>query len=76
VTRPPQSSDIDSAAGAARVQTAEPAESVAPTTGEPRVDAALERLQDVGAAPVDEHVVIYDDVHRRLQDALADLDGS
>ena len=32
--------------------------------------------QDVAAAPVDEHVAIYDDVHRRLQDALADLDGS
>jgi hypothetical protein len=50
---------------------------VSPTpTGEPRVDAALKRLQDIGAAPVDEHVAIYDDVHRRLQDALADLDES
>lgn len=49
----------------------------APTpTGEPRVDAALERLHDISAAPVDEHVDIYDDVHRRLQDALADLDES
>jgi hypothetical protein len=46
------------------------------STGEPRVDAALVRLQDVTNAPVDEHVAIYDDVHRRLQDALADLDGS
>ena len=50
---------------------------VSPTpTGEPRVDAALQRLQDISAAPVDEHVAIYDDVHRRLQDALADLDES
>lgn len=47
-----------------------------PATGEPRVDAALDRLQDVAAAPVDEHIAIYDDVHRRLQDALADPDGS
>jgi hypothetical protein len=47
-----------------------------PAAGEPRVDAALDRLQDVAAAPVDEHVAIYDDVHRRLQDALADPDGS
>jgi hypothetical protein len=47
-----------------------------PGTGEPRVDAALDRLQDVAAAPVDEHIAIYDDVHRRLQDALADPDGS
>ena len=46
------------------------------TTGVPGVDAALERLQDVSVAPVDEHVAIYDDVHRRLQDALTDLDGS
>jgi hypothetical protein len=45
-------------------------------TGEPRVDAGLQRLQDIAAAPVDEHVAIYDDVHRRLQDALADLDES
>jgi hypothetical protein len=47
-----------------------------PSTGEPRVDAALGRLADVTSAPVDEHVAIYDDVHRRLQEALADLDGS
>ena len=45
-------------------------------TGDPRVDDALVRLRDVAQAPVDEHVAIYDDVHRRLQDALVDLDGS
>jgi hypothetical protein len=44
-------------------------------TGEPQVDAALTRLQDVTNAPVEEHVAIYDEVHRRLQDALADPDG-
>lgn len=44
-------------------------------TGDPRVDDALIRLQEVEQTPVDEHVAIYDDVHRRLQDALVDLDG-
>lgn len=43
-------------------------------TGEPRVDAALARLAEVDEAPLTEHVGIYDDVHRMLQDALADLD--
>ncbi len=47
-----------------------------PPTGDPRVDAALIRLADVAHSPVDEHVSIYDDVHRRLQHALTDLDGS
>lgn len=45
-----------------------------PTTGEPAVDAALSRLDHLDEAPVSEHVAVYDDVHRNLQDALADLD--
>ncbi|HVA59147.1 MAG TPA: hypothetical protein VNG13_01255 [Mycobacteriales bacterium] len=47
---------------------------IAERTGEPRIDAALERLGSVASAPLSEHVAIYEDVHRRLQDALADLD--
>jgi hypothetical protein len=43
-------------------------------TGVPAVDAALERLRDVEAAPVEEHVEIFDDVQRQLHDALAELD--
>ncbi len=45
-------------------------------TGEPRVDAALARLAELDEQPTVAHVEIYDAVHRGLQDALADLDGS
>lgn len=45
-------------------------------TGDERVDAAVERLGEVPRRPPAEHVAIYEDVHRRLQDSLADLDGS
>ena len=38
------------------------------------VDAALTRLDDLNERPVGEHVVVYDEVHRLLQDALAALD--
>ena len=37
---------------------------------------ARERLQAVEDAPLDEHVEVYEDVHRRLQEGLADLDES
>ena len=43
-------------------------------TGVPAVDAALERLRDIDAAPVESHVEIFDDVQRQLHDALAELD--
>jgi hypothetical protein len=38
------------------------------------VDVALERLEDLADRPVAEHVAVYDEVHRLLQDALAALD--
>ncbi len=41
-------------------------------TSDMRVDSALARMQDVTNLPTDEHVEIFDEVHRRLQDALAD----
>jgi hypothetical protein len=43
-------------------------------TGVPAADAARERLAAVDDAPVDQHVDVYEDVHRRLQEGLADLD--
>jgi hypothetical protein len=43
-------------------------------TGEPAVDDALRRLDELADRPVAEHVGVYDDAHRQLQDALADLD--
>jgi hypothetical protein len=40
-------------------------------TGDPRVDAAVAGLAELGARPVAEHVEVYEDVHRRLQELLA-----
>jgi hypothetical protein len=45
-------------------------------TGVAPVDAAREHLGDVADAPLEEHVAIYEDVHRRLQEGLADLDDA
>jgi len=45
-----------------------------PSTGVPAADAAADRLDELDEAPLDEHVAIYEDVHRRLQEGLADLD--
>ncbi len=46
-----------------------------PVTGEPRVDDAIARLNDLATLPVDEHVAVFEDVQRRLHDTLADLSG-
>ena len=43
-------------------------------TGVPAADQARERLGDVDDAPLEEHVEVYEDVHRQLQEGLADLD--
>ena len=45
-----------------------------PATGEPRVDAALARLDELTGRPVTEHRAIFEDVHRRLRDVLGELD--
>jgi len=45
-------------------------------TGVPAADAARARLDDLNDAPLEEHVDIYEDAHRRLQEGLADLDES
>jgi len=38
------------------------------------VDSALAALEGIAQRPVGEHVAVYDEVHRLLQDALAALD--
>ena len=43
-------------------------------TGDARVDAATARLDELADLPTSDHVAVYDDVHRRLQDALADAE--
>jgi hypothetical protein len=40
------------------------------------VETALARLEELADRPVTEHVAVYDEVHRLLQDALAALDES
>ena len=41
-------------------------------TGDSRIDAALDRMCDVAELPTVEHVEVFDEVHRRMQDLLAD----
>jgi broad specificity phosphatase PhoE len=43
-------------------------------TGEPRVDAALARLDELAGLPVTEHQAVFEDVHRRLREVLGELD--
>jgi hypothetical protein len=45
-----------------------------PTTWEPRVDAALARLDELEALPVTEHRAVFENVHQRLTDVLGELD--
>ena len=45
-----------------------------PETGDPRVDEVLSGLAGIENLPTTEHVAVYDEVHRGLQDALANLD--
>ncbi|NDU71020.1 hypothetical protein GWI34_00050 [Actinomadura sp. DSM 109109] len=40
-------------------------------TGDPRVDAAVARLAELGGRPVSAHVEVFEDVHQRLQELLA-----
>jgi hypothetical protein len=45
---------------------------VAPT-GEPRVDEALRRLDELGDLPVSEHPQIFERVHSQLVEVLGEL---
>ena len=53
----------------------EPIETSAPASGDPRVDAAMRRAAELAGTSPTEHVEIYEDVHRRLQEVLADASG-
>ena len=46
----------------------------APGAVPPSVAAAAARLGSLDGAPVSDHVEVFDEVHRLLQDALATLD--
>ncbi len=43
------------------------------STGDPTVDSVLGRLVALSECPPEEQVRGYDEVHRRLADAMADL---
>ena len=44
-------------------------------SGDPRVDAAMQRAAELAGTSPTEHVEIYEDVHRSLQEVLADASG-
>ena len=44
-------------------------------TGDVRVDTAVERVADLASLPTADHLTVFEDVHRRLQDTLADASG-
>jgi hypothetical protein len=52
-----------------------PVETSAPASGDPRVDAAMQRTAELAGTSPTEHVEIYEDVHRSLQEVLADASG-
>ncbi|RSN69409.1 hypothetical protein [Actinomadura sp. WAC 06369] len=45
-------------------------------TGDPRVDAVLARLGDLAGRPVSEHVEVFEDVHRNLQELLISAESA
>ncbi len=46
-----------------------------PATGDPRVDEAVARLDDLAGLPVTEHPAVFEHVHQQLAEALGDLDA-
>ena len=53
----------------------EPLAIVDPASGDPRVDTAMRRAAELAGTSPTEHVEIYEDVHRSLQEVLADASG-
>jgi hypothetical protein len=45
------------------------------STGDDRVDQALTRLAELDDRPVHDHAAVVEEVHRALQDALAEDEG-
>jgi hypothetical protein len=45
-------------------------------TGNPEVDALIERLGDADALPTQDHIEVYEDVHQGLRSALTALDDN
>ena len=45
---------------------------VSDAPGDPRVAAAVARLEELGDSPPEEHVEVYEQVHQVLQETLSD----
>jgi hypothetical protein len=58
---------------AAPDEQAGPDEPAAAPTGEPRVDAAVGRLDQLGELPVSEHPGVYERIHEELVEVLGEL---
>ncbi|MFI0356427.1 hypothetical protein [Actinomadura sp. 9N407] len=43
-------------------------------TGDPRIDAVLARLGELGGVPVSGHVPVFEGIHQRLQELLVSAD--
>jgi hypothetical protein len=54
---------------------AEPTRTEVTPTGDQQVDPALARLPELDRLPTAEHVAVYEDVHRSLQEALGAAGG-
>ena len=54
--------------------TSEPRSGPPSSTGDARIDSTLAALDGLDEAPVHEHAAVIEEVHRSLQDALADED--
>ncbi len=59
--------------GAARGTVPDAAAVDQPSTGDARVDEALSRLDELAGLPVAEHPAVFEQVHRRLAEALGEL---
>ncbi len=68
--------DTEGAVGTAGAPQPEPFAAVPDPepTGHPDVDAALDRLRELPERPTGAHPDLYDGIHQRLQEALAQID--
>lgn len=45
-------------------------------TNDPKVDGATSRLEELENLPVNQHADVFEDVHRRLQEALTNTSNT
>jgi hypothetical protein len=70
---PPVGATAGEATGGFYADRDRPAPVPHPETGEPRVDAALSRLDDLTELPVTEHPAVFERVHAQLSEVLGEL---